>query len=237
MASESVVRSRAGSILAEAAVMLVVGFYFFAGGLGGSELVDYAAFATVWTFRGGGIALLAVGLLCLSGWRESLLANALLDLAIGLVFAVSGAILMVDHNASGLLIGLFGLMSLGSARWDWNAWRSVQRAMAGPAAEPGAEGSWEAGAPPAADDRVDADRAAGQVEALKRIVEQKRGTPPARPRAEPPAAEASSTGTQGVKPPSDSAPHSPAKRVVPQPDEPPPEGFLADLGRDDEERK
>jgi hypothetical protein len=246
MANESVVKSRAGSIMAESAVMLLVGFYFFGGRLGGSTPSDYAAFATVWTFRAGGIALVVVGMLCLSGRRGSLMANAILDLVIGLVFTVSGAILLIDGGPSGLLIALFGLMSLGSARWDWNAWRSVRSTVygAGPAsqAEP-VDVAWRPVDETEPDvPAVDADRAAGRAEALKRIVEQKRGIPRATPREDSPAIDdpegaASPDDRHGNGRQSSTPPSAQSARPQPRADEPPPEGFLADFGRDEPEDK
>ncbi len=56
------VRQNAGSSLLEAAVMLLVGFYFLSGltGVSSSAVYNHSVPVVMWTFRIGGLALLAI---------------------------------------------------------------------------------------------------------------------------------------------------------------------------------
>ena len=112
------VRQNAGSSLLEAVVMLLVGFYFLRGitGVSDSAVYNGSVFVVAWTFRIGGLVLLAVALLCWVGWRQVLLVDAIVSGAIGVSFVVTGAIWVVNSDLMGALVVLFGLMSLHSVR-------------------------------------------------------------------------------------------------------------------------
>lgn len=139
-AATEIVRRNATSSLLEAAVMLVVGFAFFNLPKLDEDATPahYAWAIMVWTFRGGGLLMLGVSLLAYLGWPRAPFIDAVASIVLGLLLLISGGVLLVDKQQTGLLVVLFGLMSLYAARGSWGAYQSVLAAMgASPqAAEP-----------------------------------------------------------------------------------------------------
>ena len=218
-------RQNAGSSLLEAAVMLLVGFYFFATPAAepGWGIGDYAAATVVWTFRGGGLLMLGISLLCWMGWGNALLVGAIASGLVGLFFVLSGAVLVADSSLMGALVVLFGLMSLHSARGSWGAHRSVAGPASGAEVVMGASGELPESPVPWQPAETSA-----EGEALKRLLDRKKGV----------ASEASAGG----EPVRDEERSPRCRRGEPREGPPrvdvsgePPEGFLAELGRDDEQ--
>lgn len=215
------VRQLAFSTLIGGLLMCFIGFYLNPRGFGASQLYIASVAVFTLTMKIGGCAMLAMAGLCYAGWRPAALLDAVLAGAIGVLLAAIGIIWFSRGNVEGLLLLIFSLLFLHSARQSWLTFR-----MTGDAGWPGpaVETATEEEASPA----VDPDRAATSTEALRRAVRQR-----GKPGAEQPA----ETGSM----------REPAVPPVPPPveavrpiheeadDEPSPEGFLADLGRNDDE--
>jgi len=241
------------------ALLMVVGFVFFEGPDLQADWVitDFSVAVVVLTFRGGGLLMLAVALLCLVGWRKALLADAIVSLVIGVLFTLSGLSLVLGGSFLGALVIIFGLMDLNSARANWMHHLSLTRsALTTAVFDEDAPRNDEA----AADVMRPEQAAAARERALQRVLESKKARlrpepPPARPRPEPEpepdfflpdlsgpeepdqAPIPIETGEERAKP----APaEEPTPAEVPAPPSPPeshaepaPDGFLAELGRED----
>ena len=130
------------SSLLEGVVMLVIGLMFHTRTAEADwGPVEYALAIAVWTFRGGGLTMLGISLLCYLGWRNAPLVDTVASALIGLLLVASGATLVQGHGLTGLLILLFGLMSLHAARGAWRAYRS---AAAAAGARPEGKGAGQA---------------------------------------------------------------------------------------------
>jgi hypothetical protein len=217
------------SALIGAGLMLFVGFGVNLVGVSGNAVYDNSTAAFTWTMKVGGLAMLAAAALCYAGWRPGLLIDAILAAAIGASMAVNGAIWLVYGNMMGILLLVFTFLFLHSAKGSWEACRF----LAGSAGEVPVNGprTMEEAA-----SVVDADRAADRAKALKRVMAGKsdesslsEGAPIQSPGEARPAARNESP----APPPSPPVPKGADEK------EPPPGGFLAELGQDppEDERK
>ena len=121
VAARLIVRQHAGSTLLEAAVLLFVGFYFLGGlsGISDSQIYNTSVTAVRLAFQGGGVAMLVVAMLCWIGWRYALAVDAVVSAILGLAFLITGGIWLVNGDMMGVLILIFGVMDLSSARASW----------------------------------------------------------------------------------------------------------------------
>ena len=244
-----------------AALMLFFAFYL--GNLRGLSTwplynFSVAAFsATLWL---GGVArgLTAVGLWL--GWRLALLIDAILSFLIGALLVMIGVIWLADRDWEGFLQIIFGLLFLRSGKVSWNAWcgvsvmPGVREASAPPEDEEDDSGPSpsDAATRQAALNRLLAAKKrerkspaeARKVPALPPPISE---YPPAdvehKTPQVPPARQASALRPDADPPRVPSLSPEPVTRTdppIPTPsaetssaDEPPPEGFLAQLGKDD----
>jgi len=146
------VRANARPAFIEAVILLVVGFFLILTPDGAElPLVRWSVYAVMWTFRLGGLCVLAVALLSLKGWSGAPLADAVVSGLIGVVLVVCGVIWIAHWGEvgsktgwMGVVIMLFGLLSLHAVRNSLHTHRSVAAMMAGS----GGQGSGQSAAEP-----------------------------------------------------------------------------------------
>jgi len=183
-----------------------------------SPLYAAAAHTYIWTLRIGGGAMLAVAGLCLTGWGPALLLDAAACGLIAILLAFAGALFLSNGETNGLLSLVFALLFGGAGRQSWDLFvgrpRSVETTMPDERTESAA-----ASQPPH-------ETGAGARSLLEAIRRQRQGssTPAASPPARPPQAQ-----------PAPEAP--PPARPLAAAEVEPAEGFLAELAREDKERK
>ncbi len=230
--------------------MLFIGFYFGLEGISQSRIYNLSVGAFTLSMKVGGFLMLAAALLCWIEWRPGLGFDAVLTAAIGVSILIEGIIWLVFSDLQGLFMLIFSLIFLNSARQSWNTFRSL-------IVEPVEGGSVTELESELDIPRVDADQASVRAEALKRVLEQKRGSAAAtiaQSRSKEPApVTASVIASVREIPPSVESVRQPIRppepprelpraaepirdtppAVAPVPAEPPPSGFLAELGKDD----
>lgn len=203
-----------------AALMLYVGFGMNLSGISDSALYNGSVAAFTWTMKIGGALMGLSALLLYLGWEPSLFFDAILTGVVGVVLIGSGGVWMLHQDMQGILSLIFGAMFLVSARRSWLLYIAASPAGSVASPLPGHDESDHQ--PPASSPRVGEDRRAA-VERLLAAKRQEKELISAEPipdvqRAAPDAAS---------EPPPD----------VPRPDEPAPEGFLAELGKPDQRRE
>lgn len=127
-------RQTAGMALFAAALMLTFGLYYWTSelvGISDSKLYNASVTGFVWTLLIGGVMmLLSAGLLFVC-WRQALLADAIMTLAVGVALLLLGLIGVVYGLTHGffsferILLVIFGAMFVSSARGSWLAHRSL----------------------------------------------------------------------------------------------------------------
>jgi hypothetical protein len=199
-------RMNAGSAFFGAAIMLFFGFFWLRDVRGvavDAPVYNGSVLVVVRTFQIGGLALLAVAGLCMAGWRYGLVADALTEALIGTTFLVTGGIWLGHSDNMGALLMLFACMGFYSA---WGSWTSYRLARRSGTIVP----SHFSDLPPTSPH--DAPPRPPDEETYQRLRKVKSREPQ---RADP------GSGRAGGS----------APRVDVTPEESPPEGFLADLGR------
>jgi len=224
-----------------AAMMMFVGFYLNYQGIGDSRIYNLSVDGFTWMMKGGGGLMGLVAVLLWAGIRPMLMVDALLAMGVGGLMIVIGVIWLGNQDMEGILLLLFGLVFISSGWRSWLAYGGL----------PGAQRLREdvqldtTDAPPPV---VAADPAARQA-AMERLLAAKR-------HEVPPESVAAQGDSMAREPVTEQIPaarkrSSPAKETgeeiapaqVPAavrptaPDEPAPEGFLAELGREDAKRK
>jgi hypothetical protein len=219
------------SALIGAALMLYVGFGRNLRGISDSNLYNLSVDAFTWAMKIGGCLMAAMAVLLWAGWRHSLVADAVLAAAIGAVMLMCGGIWMMHSDLQGMLLIIFAMLFLNSAKGSWEGHRAMMESVASTGFEVLPAGSGGRDMP-----AVDADQ---KQEAMRRLLESKRSEPPAaRPLHESAAAVESPKPAADTKSPAAraSVPSALAEqKVEPKSSVPAPEGFLASLGQDDEE--
>ena len=237
-AIERALQSHALSSVFEAALMLVVGFLLFDSPAPRVDwqITDYAPAIVVWTFRYGGIAIGGVALLCFMGSRKGFMVDAVVNGVIGILFILSGLSLVADGNLIGALIVIFGAMSLNAARRSRNSHRQL---LVIPQ-DRQARYVEEDDTPPeaAASVRTPEQAARAREAALNRLLKSKglmAKDEPATTATVPPVPEPTpEIDLPDLDGPDDEEVQTPPDVPPLAEDEPAPDGFLADLGRDDD---
>jgi hypothetical protein len=217
----------------EAAILLVIGLYFWHIGLEGasnSQVYNMSVTVSVWTFLIGGCLLLAATVLCRFGWTPGLIVDAVANLAIGVLLLTCGAIWMLHNDFQGLLLVLVGIVSLNAARGSWSV--SLLTHASSPR-EGIAEDAGELAPEDAAPALTEADMQTKR-EALRRLLAGKESKAQAATCAPEESPEATSGSPAELAPIVESPPEKPDVAVAqPAPDEGVPDGFLAEFGRDE----
>jgi len=198
-----------------AAMMLLVGFVLDLRGISDSEFYNFTVSAFTWTMKVGGVLMALVAGLLWVGLRPVLLVDAIFAMAIGVLMVGVGGVWVVHQTLlNGVLSLVFGVIFVRSG---WGSWLAYRGSSAG-YAFPVASGQDDSSASPAV-----ATPAARQ-EAMDRLLASKKR-------------EASPEPAPAVAKPAPEPPCPPAKVPPLAKNEPPPEGFLAELGREDPKRK
>lgn len=208
-------RANAGSTFFEAALLLLIGFVLIGGLYGQSdwELFNTTVAVTVWTFKIGGILMLGAALLCWIGCPKALAIDAGINGLVGSILILASVVWLMAGYFYGLLFMFFGAMQLNSMRNSWRNYRLTGILSPNDRhGKPANESNNHSTVHSVEQVRAMLDRRAEEAEAMGRRVEQSEEAKPAEPETSPP-----------VRP------------VVPQAEELPPEGFLAELGRHDKE--
>lgn len=233
------IQQRAGSALFEGIILLAIGFWpdFLRMPVydPGWTTADYAAAGVIWALRIGGAVMVAIAIASWLSWRSALLADALASLALGLVFMATGAILLMDTGFALVpaVLVLIGFYDIHAARGSWLTHRSLGGAVSWSSSSTGAGGGLLPKDRPV--DTTHHEDASAKAEAARRLLAtkqesrsegsktsgpseaQNRNAPP--PGSQPDAHEADPSEKPGTDRKND--------------EEPPPDGFLADFGRDD----
>lgn len=128
---QRMVRANAGATLFEAVLLLLIGFVFIRGlsGISDWELFNVVVAVTVWTFKVGGLLMLGVAVL---GWLScaiALLFDIVVNALIGSVLILSSAVWLLAGEVYGLLFMLVGGMLLHSMHRSWRNYRSAGLAL------------------------------------------------------------------------------------------------------------
>lgn len=99
---EALVRRNAGTAGLAGALLIFFGFFFLDPPVG-STLFDRASSVFVYTLRIGGLALIGVAAWSAFGHLPALLGDAVVSMAIGVTFAVTGLVMLVDGELAALL--------------------------------------------------------------------------------------------------------------------------------------
>jgi len=208
-------RANAGSTLFEAVLLLLVGFVFLGGlsGISEWELFNVAVAVTVWAFKIGGLLMLGVAILCWVGCPKALAIDAVVNALIGSALILAGAVWLLAGHLYGLLFLLIGGMLLNSMLRSWRHYRLT--GFAAPTTLDEASG-----------DGAERQPAARSVEQVRALLDRRADEAGAARRQVAGGGDAKRTETE-------TAPD--ARPAVSGTEEPPPEGFLAELGRRDKE--
>ena len=101
--------------------MIYFGFYGLAEPTG-TDLFSKANWVFFHTLRIGGIALAVLALWSLSGQRLALIVDAVVSIAIGVLFAATGVAMLVDGGGTlqSVINVMFGWMFVSSGRRNWS---------------------------------------------------------------------------------------------------------------------
>lgn len=124
-ARRRMVRANAGSTLFEAVLFLLVGFVFLGGLSGVSEwgLFNAAVAVTVWAFKIGGLLMLGVAILGWMGCPRALAFDAGVNALIGSALILASVVWLLAGYMYGLLFVLIGGMLLNSMLRSWRNYR------------------------------------------------------------------------------------------------------------------
>ncbi|HOW70031.1 MAG TPA: hypothetical protein PKY77_05460 [Phycisphaerae bacterium] len=104
------------------ALMLVIGVWFPRMGASDSDFYNKSVEAFNWMMRIGGVAMLIVAALAWTGWSGALLADAIASGVVGLALGIEALIWLSQGDIpNGVLVLIFALMFLNSARHSWLA--------------------------------------------------------------------------------------------------------------------
>lgn len=214
----------AGTAAVGAALMLFVGFYFNMEGVSNSSLYNLSVNGFTWMMKVGGGLMGLMAVLLFVGLRPAIFADALLTAVIGGLMVIMGGVWIAFQDYQGILVLLFGGIYISSAWRSWQAFRGVHVGYAYPAAPPIDTATVLPVEP--------VDPVARQAAMDRLLASKKRDDaaepPPVRevePAPAPPPVAKAAKAANPAKPP--------AKVPPLAKDEPPPDGFLAQLGRDD----
>ena len=211
-----------------AVMMLFVGFYFNLKGISSSEFYNLTVDGFTWMMKIGGAMMGVVAFLLWVGLRPALLVDAVLTVTIGVLMLVIGAVWLGFRDMEGILLLVFGAVFLRSGWGSWQAFRGGAHVYAFPVAPPvntSQEPQAEAADPVARQAAMDRLLASKKREAAPAPARARAPEPEPEPVAPPPAPKIAEL------------PRPPAKVRPLAKDEPAPDGFLAQLGRDDSQRK
>jgi len=106
------------------ALMLVIGIWFERVGASDSDFYNNSVEAFNWIMRIGGAVMFLVAALAWVGWSGAFLADAIGSGLIGLALAIEALIWLSQSDIpNGVLVLIFSLMFLNSARHSWLASR------------------------------------------------------------------------------------------------------------------
>lgn len=202
-------REIASSAAIGAALTLFAGFYLDLEGISDSRFYNGSVGLFTWTMKVGGVLMGLGAVLLWMGVRPALAIDAVLAMGIGAIMVAVGGIWLGYRDFQGFLLLIFGAMFIRSG---WGSWMAGRPVVARPAVELERELD-RAGAPPPVppvDENV-------RQSARERLLAGKKDET------------AAAAAAERSRPP--------AIPEAPRAEEPPPEGFLAQLGRDDSERK
>lgn len=236
-----------------AALMLYVGFGMNMHGVTGQALYDGSVAMFTWTMKLGGILMAVAALLMYLGRTLALPMDAAVTAIVGIVLAATGLIWMLSADMTGILNLVFGALFLASAKRSWMLFAGTRGAA--PAISTsgvrnvGGEdlplpASDEATRQAAMERLLSAKRREGAAEAppaaARKVIEVPQVETPAVQPADPPPVPAPAKSVAKPAVPVVPIKEKPGKQPSPPPvaeaakaDESPPEGFLAQLGRED----
>ncbi|MHC4675950.1 MAG: hypothetical protein ACYTBZ_25955 [Planctomycetota bacterium] len=202
-------QTRQAAALVAAGLMLFFGFYWCGGlsGISESGIYNLSVGLFVRTLQFGGLAMLLSAGLCWTGWRRALLIDAVFAAIIGLLMVAEGLVWMVHNDLQGILLLIFGVVFLHSAKCGRDTYQmfAADSVGAGNSVPMGdAEDSYP-------DEQLDTQ---AKEEALKRLLAKKEKET----EVQPPTA-GDEEGAQAELPEASG-----------------PRGYLAELGRDDEQQ-
>lgn len=210
-----------------AACMLYVGFGLSLEGISTSGLYNSSVDALTWMMKIGGIAMAVTAALLWAGVGLALLIDGVLTLAVGGAMLIIGGIWITHSDMQGFLLLIFGAVYISSG---WSCWRAG-RGLNAWQQMASADDQVAVGASPPPVAVVDPD---AQKQAMERLLASKKREMPAEPvptmkKPMPRALRA----LEQTPPPVQAPPRVPDQVPPLAKHEPPPEGFLAELGRDD----
>ena len=120
--SSSRVRQNAGSCAIAAGLLIFFGFFYGLAEPTGTDLFSRANGLFLHAIRAGGIAMAVLAALSLTGQRLVLLIEAVVSIALGIVFALTGAAMLIDGGAplQPALNIMFGWMFVSAGRRNWS---------------------------------------------------------------------------------------------------------------------
>ncbi|MBP7933460.1 MAG: hypothetical protein KA354_02320 [Phycisphaerae bacterium] len=104
------------------ALMLIIGIWFERVGASDSDFYNNSVEVFNWIMRIGGVAMLIVAALAWTGWRGAFLVDAVASGLVGLALGIEALIWLSQGDIpNGVLVLIFALMFLNSARHSWLA--------------------------------------------------------------------------------------------------------------------
>lgn len=102
--------------------MIYFGFFYGLTEPSGTDLFSRANWVFFHTIRLGGIAMAVLALCSLSGQRLTLIVDAIVSIAIGLLFALTGVVMLIDGGGilQSVLNVMFGWMFVSAGRRNWS---------------------------------------------------------------------------------------------------------------------
>jgi hypothetical protein len=125
-----------------ALMMLFFGWFYGLSGISSNAFYNLTVDVFTWTLRIGGLAMLAVAIVCYTGQTVGLLLDAIVSGLCGAIIFGCGAYWLIDGLQGGgisinyLLYVIFGGMFLNSARANWQHWAASARPSDGFNASP-----------------------------------------------------------------------------------------------------
>ena len=118
------VRQNAGSCGIAAALMIYFGFFSLLEP-SGTDLFSRANWAFFHTVRIGGVAMAVLALWSLTGARLSLIVDAVVSIAIGVLLALTGVVMLIDGGGTlqSVLNVMFGWMFVSAGRANWGVYQ------------------------------------------------------------------------------------------------------------------
>ena len=224
----SSVRGNALSAAIAAALMIVFGFYYL-GKPTGAGLFSLSALAFYYTLRIGGIAMAAIAVGSLAGFRPVLLVDAVVSIAIGVLFVLTGVGMLVGGGGAfqTILSVVFGGMFISAGVRNWRDYFLLPAVRDRPLAGIDTSSSRDSSHGDAAT------RAAPPVSSLGSQLRERMASPAdSRPPLPPAPASATSVTSDHAPPPNDknipaADEQTPTGESCEQETGPSPDGFLA----------